>query len=52
MAAVVTGNTTVLKPSPDAPTIAYKFMEVLEEVGLAGRRGQFRRGQRERASAS
>ena len=33
-AAVVCGNTTVLKPSPDAPTIAYKFMEVLEEVGL------------------
>ncbi len=34
MAAVVCGNTTVLKPSPDAPVIAYKFMEVLEEVGL------------------
>ncbi|HEX8638885.1 MAG TPA: L-glutamate gamma-semialdehyde dehydrogenase [Pyrinomonadaceae bacterium] len=34
MAAVVCGNTTVLKPSPDAPTIAYKFMEVLEQVGL------------------
>ena len=34
MAAVVTGNTTVLKPSPDAPTIAYKFMEVLEEIEL------------------
>ncbi|HLM61145.1 MAG TPA: L-glutamate gamma-semialdehyde dehydrogenase [Pyrinomonadaceae bacterium] len=34
MAAVVTGNTTVLKPSPDAPTIAYKFMEILEEIGL------------------
>ncbi len=34
MAAVVCGNTTVLKPSPDAPTIAFKFMEVLEEVGL------------------
>ena len=34
MAAVVTGNTTVLKPSPDAPTICYKFMEVLEEIGL------------------
>ncbi|NNE65263.1 MAG: L-glutamate gamma-semialdehyde dehydrogenase [Pyrinomonadaceae bacterium] len=34
MSAVVTGNTTLLKPSPDAPTIAYKFMEVLEEVGL------------------
>lgn len=34
LAAVVTGNTTVLKPSPDAPVIAAKFMEVLEEVGL------------------
>ncbi len=34
MAAVVTGNTTVLKPSPDAPTIAYKFMEVLDKIGL------------------
>ncbi|HEX8248069.1 MAG TPA: L-glutamate gamma-semialdehyde dehydrogenase [Pyrinomonadaceae bacterium] len=34
LSAVVTGNTTVLKPSPDAPMIAYKFMEVLEEVGL------------------
>jgi 1-pyrroline-5-carboxylate dehydrogenase len=34
MAAVVTGNTTVLKPSPDAPTIAYKFIEILEEIGL------------------
>jgi 1-pyrroline-5-carboxylate dehydrogenase len=34
MAAVVCGNTTVLKPSPDAPTIAYKFFEVLEKVGL------------------
>ena len=34
MSAVVTGNTTVLKPSPDAPTVAYKFMEVLEEIGL------------------
>lgn len=34
LSAVVTGNTTVLKPSPDAPAIAYKFMEVLEEVGL------------------
>lgn len=34
LAAVVTGNTTVLKPSPDAPTIAYKFMEILDEVKL------------------
>jgi 1-pyrroline-5-carboxylate dehydrogenase len=30
----VTGNTVVLKPSSDAPTIAYKFFEVLEEAGL------------------
>lgn len=34
MSAVVCGNTAVLKPSPDAPTIAYKFLEILEEVGL------------------
>src|SRR5581483_11400203 len=33
-AAVVTGNTVILKPSSDAPTIAARFMEVLEEVGL------------------
>ena len=33
-AAIVTGNTVVLKPSPDAPTIAAKFIEVLEETGL------------------
>jgi 1-pyrroline-5-carboxylate dehydrogenase len=34
MAAVVTGNTVVLKPSSDSPTIAAKFMEVVEEAGL------------------
>ncbi len=33
-AAVVTGNTVILKPSSDAPVIAAKFMEVLEEAGL------------------
>jgi 1-pyrroline-5-carboxylate dehydrogenase len=33
-AALVTGNTVILKPSSDAPTIAAKFMEVLEEAGL------------------
>src|SRR6266498_1751829 len=33
-AAVVTGNTVVLKPSSDAPTIAFKFFEILEEAGL------------------
>jgi 1-pyrroline-5-carboxylate dehydrogenase len=34
MAAVVTGNTVVLKPSSDSPTIAAKFMEILRESGL------------------
>ena len=34
MAAVVTGNTVVLKPSPRTPVIAAKFAEVLEEIGL------------------
>ncbi len=34
VAAVVTGNTVVLKPSSDAPTIAYKFFELLEEAGM------------------
>jgi 1-pyrroline-5-carboxylate dehydrogenase len=33
-ASVVTGNTVVLKPSSDAPTIAFKFFEILEEAGL------------------
>ncbi len=34
MAAVVTGNTVVLKPSPDAPTIAAVFVAMLEKAGL------------------
>jgi 1-pyrroline-5-carboxylate dehydrogenase len=33
-ASFVTGNTVVLKPSSDAPTIAYKFFEILEEAGV------------------
>jgi 1-pyrroline-5-carboxylate dehydrogenase len=33
-ASIVCGNTVVLKPSSDAPTIAAKFMEVLEEAGM------------------
>jgi 1-pyrroline-5-carboxylate dehydrogenase len=33
-ASIVCGNTVILKPSSDAPTIAAKFVEVLEEVGL------------------
>ena len=34
MAAVVCGNTVILKPSSDSPTIAARFMEVLMEAGL------------------
>jgi len=34
MAAIVAGNTVVLKPSSDSPTIAAKFVEILEEIGL------------------
>ena len=34
MAAVVAGNTVVLKPSSDSPAIAAKFVDLLEEVGL------------------
>lgn len=33
-ASIVAGNTVVLKPSSDAPTIAARFVEVLEEAGL------------------
>jgi len=33
-ASIVCGNTVVLKPSPDAPTIAARFLAVLEEAGL------------------
>jgi 1-pyrroline-5-carboxylate dehydrogenase len=33
-ASFVTGNTVVLKPSSDAPAIAYKFFELLEEAGV------------------
>lgn len=33
-AAIVCGNTVVLKPSIDAPTIAARFLRLLEEAGL------------------
>jgi 1-pyrroline-5-carboxylate dehydrogenase len=33
-AAIVCGNTVVLKPSTDAPTIAGRFLDVLEEAGM------------------
>ena len=34
LASTVCGNTVVLKPSSDAPTIAAKFFELLEEAGM------------------
>ncbi|MBA2378628.1 MAG: L-glutamate gamma-semialdehyde dehydrogenase [Blastocatellia bacterium] len=34
MAAVVAGNTVVVKPSSDSPTIAAKFMEIVDEAGI------------------
>src|SRR3984893_8388968 len=34
MASIVCGNTVVLKPSSESPTIAAKFFELLEEAGI------------------
>ena len=34
LASIVSGNTVVLKPSGDSPTIAAKFFEILEEAGM------------------
>lgn len=33
-AAIVTGNTVILKPASDTPVIAYKLYEILKEAGL------------------
>ncbi|RLC44582.1 MAG: L-glutamate gamma-semialdehyde dehydrogenase [Candidatus Coatesbacteria bacterium] len=33
-AAIVTGNTVVLKPASSSPVIGYKFAEIMERVGL------------------
>ncbi len=35
-ASIVCGNTVILKPSSDSPTIAARFFEVLEEAGMPG----------------
>jgi 1-pyrroline-5-carboxylate dehydrogenase len=32
--ALIAGNTVVMKPSSDAPLLAYKFVQVLREVGV------------------
>src|SRR5437773_7662840 len=34
VASVVTGNTVVLKPASDSPTIAAKFIDILYEAGF------------------
>src|SRR6266702_2723980 len=34
LASIVCGNTVILKPSSDSPTIAAKFVEILEEAGM------------------
>jgi 1-pyrroline-5-carboxylate dehydrogenase len=34
VASIVSGNTVILKPSSDSPTIAAKFVELLEECGM------------------
>ncbi len=34
LASIVSGNTVILKPSSDSPTIAAKFVELLEEAGI------------------
>src|SRR6202044_2404812 len=34
VASIVSGNTVILKPSSDSPTIAAKFIELLEEAGI------------------
>lgn len=33
-AAIVAGNTVILKPSSETPAIAWKFFEIMEEAGL------------------
>jgi 1-pyrroline-5-carboxylate dehydrogenase len=33
-AAIVTGNTVVVKPSSDSPAIAWQFFQLMDEVGL------------------
>jgi len=34
LASIVSGNTVILKPSSDSPTIAARFVELLEEAGI------------------
>ena len=41
VASLVTGNTVVLKPASDAPTIAAKFIDILFEAGIPKEAVQF-----------
>jgi len=41
VASLVTGNTVVLKPASDAPTIAAKFVDILFEAGIPKEAVQF-----------
>jgi 1-pyrroline-5-carboxylate dehydrogenase len=41
VASLVTGNTVVLKPASDSPTIAAKFIDILFEAGVAKEAVQF-----------
>jgi len=41
VASLVTGNTVVLKPASDSPTIAAKFVEILHEAGVPTEAVQF-----------
>jgi 1-pyrroline-5-carboxylate dehydrogenase len=44
VASLVTGNTVVLKPAADSPTIAAKFLEILHEAGVPKEAVQFLTG--------
>src|SRR6516164_4017802 len=44
VASLVTGNTVVLKPAADSPTIAAKFVEILHEAGMPKEAVQFLTG--------
>src|SRR5215468_6431291 len=44
VASLVTGNTVVLKPASDSPTIAAKFVDVLHEAGVPKEAVQFLTG--------
>ena len=38
--AIVAGNTAIVKPSSDSPTVAALFIDILFEAGVPARSGQ------------